>query len=376
MYTNLWANTPRDIMTFAEKDFPQGTPAFPFRTQILQYLKEYGKDVKNLVELNKEVITVEKQGRWCLTIRDSREKSRVAVEQFDAVAVAAGMAAIDCLIVGHYDIPLIPNISGIETFPKGKISHAKYFRHPSSYRDKNILLVGNGPSGADLSNQILQYAHLVRRSVRSEANSLAVTNPKVRDVAALKHFTKDSIELVDGTKLEDIDNVIFCTGYLYSLSMFPKEAGFITSDGSYVHKLYQQTFYVEDPSLVFMGLPKQVIPFPTFQNQAIVVAKVWAQKLSLPSREVMRQDEFARLEKKGFEPTKYHSFKFPEDVELAENWRLWAEQDKSEGWEKSMKPWHWTEERIAYRKRTPEIKGAFLKEIEKAKWDHLQFQRP
>ena len=281
-----------------------------------------------------------------------------------------------CLILGHYEIPLIPAVDGIETFPNEKISHAKYVRHPSLYRDKNILLVGNGPSGADLANQLLHYAHSVRRSVRSAPNELAVTNPKVRDIAPLKQFTRDSVELIDGTKLEDIDTVIFCTGYLYSLPMFPKEAGFITSDGSYVHQLYQHTFYVEDPSLVFIGLPKQVIPFPTFQNQAIVVAKAWAQKLSLPSMEVMRQDEFARLEKKGFVATKYHSFKFPEDVELAEGWRLWAEQDKSTGWERSMKPWQWTDERVEYRKRTPEIKEAFLKEIEEGKWDHLQFQRP
>lgn len=99
MYSNLWANTPRDIMTFTEKDFPRGTTVFPFRTQILQYLKEYSKDVKDLVELNKEVVKIEKQGKWRLTLRDSRESSRVTVEEFDAVAVATGMPAINCLIV-------------------------------------------------------------------------------------------------------------------------------------------------------------------------------------------------------------------------------------------------------------------------------------
>src|SRR5579871_125190 len=273
------------------------------------------------------------------------------------------------LSVGHYDIPLIPAITGIERFPSTRITHAKYFRHPSAYKDKNVLLVGNGPSGADLANQLLHYARTVRRSVRSEPNALAVTNPKVRDILPIKQFREDGIELVDGTILGDVDHVIFCTGYLYSLPMFPKEAGFITPDGSYVHHLYQQTFYAEDPTLSFMGLPKQVIPFPTFQNQAIVVSKVWAQKLSLPSREVMRKEEFQRLEQKGFDGAKYHSFKFPEDVELAESWRKWIEQDRSPGWEASMKPWEWTEERIAFRKRAPEIKATFLKELEEGRWD-------
>jgi len=158
--------------------------------------------------------------------------------------------------------------------------------------------------------------------------------------------------------------------------MFPPEAGFITSDGSYVHHLYRQTFYADDPTLVIMGLPKQVIPFPTFQNQAIIVAKVWAGKLTLPSRQVMEKDEFARLEKKGFEGPKYHSFKYPEDVELAEEWRLWAGEDKSEGWEKRMKPWQWTVDKVKVRNGAPEMKSKFLKEIEDGKWDLFQFQRP
>jgi cation diffusion facilitator CzcD-associated flavoprotein CzcO len=267
---------------------------------------------------------------------------------------------------------MIPSVSGITDFPKEKITHAKYFRHASVYKDKNVLLVGNGPSGADLANQLLHYAKSVCRSVRSEPNALAVTNSHVKDLAPLKRFTASTVELVDGTILTDIDLVIFCTGYLYSLPMFPKEAGFITQDGSYVHHLYEHTFYAEDPTLVFMGLPKQVIPFPTFQIQSILVAKIWAQKLPIPSREIMREEEFTRLEQKGFEAVKYHSFKFPEDVELGERWRKWIEEDRSEGWERSMKPWRWTAERIEFRKRAPGVKAAFLKEIEEGKWDHLE----
>jgi cation diffusion facilitator CzcD-associated flavoprotein CzcO len=91
MYTNLWANTPRDIMTFADKDFPEGTAVFPFRTQILEYLKEYGRDIKPLVRFNTEVIKVEKHGKWNLTLRDLLHPSKnVYVEHFDAVAVASG----------------------------------------------------------------------------------------------------------------------------------------------------------------------------------------------------------------------------------------------------------------------------------------------
>ena len=263
-------------------------------------------------------------------------------------------------------------MAGLDTFPTNKITHAKYFRHPSKYKGKNVLLIGNGPSGADLANQLLRYANTVVRSVRSDPNPFAVVNPLVTDIAPIKQFTHRTIELVDGTSLDNIDFVIFCTGYLYSLSMFPKEAGFITPDGHYVHHLYDQTFYAEDPTLVFLGLQTQVIPFPTFQNQAIAAAKVWAQKLSLPPVEIMRKEEEEILERKGFETGKYHRCKPTEDVEMAERWRRWIEEDKSAGWENSMKPWTWTADRLAYRKAAPELKGLFLREIEAGNWDHLQ----
>jgi len=93
MYTNLWANTPRDIMTFAEKDFPEGTTVFPFRTQILEYLKDYGQSVRHLIEFDSEVLKVEKLQelqKWAVTTRDTRDPSRISTQQFDAVAIASG----------------------------------------------------------------------------------------------------------------------------------------------------------------------------------------------------------------------------------------------------------------------------------------------
>jgi cation diffusion facilitator CzcD-associated flavoprotein CzcO len=92
MYTNLWANTQRDCMTFSDQQFPAGTTDFPFRTQILDYLRNYGKAVRHLVDFNKEVIRVEKHGKWSLTVRNLEDpKKETHIVQFDAVAVASGM---------------------------------------------------------------------------------------------------------------------------------------------------------------------------------------------------------------------------------------------------------------------------------------------
>ena len=97
MYTNLWANTPRDIMTFAEKDFPEGITVFPFRTRILEYLKDYGESVRHLIEFDSDVLKVEQlqePQKWAVTTRDTRDTSRIATQRFDAVAIASGSMEI------------------------------------------------------------------------------------------------------------------------------------------------------------------------------------------------------------------------------------------------------------------------------------------
>jgi len=178
---------------------------------------------------------------------------------------------------------------------------------------------------------------------------------------------------MDDTILTEIDEVIFCTGYLYSVPECPPEMGLTRPDGLYVQHLYDQTFYAEDPSLVILGLQKQVIPFGTFQNQAIATVKVWAGKLQLPSIEIMRKDELLRLEKVNYMMKKYHSFDCSEGIAMTERWRRWIEEDKSRGWENSMRPWEWTQERIDIRASTQQRKRLFYKELDEGKWDHLQF---
>jgi cation diffusion facilitator CzcD-associated flavoprotein CzcO len=362
-------------MAFEGREFPAGTPDFPFRSQVLEYLNGYAQSVRHLIVFNKKVERVEKQnGKWVLRIRDMREiDGEVAVESFDAVAVASGISFLLKFVdSGHYDVPYIPFYPGIDQFPAPKLTHSKYFRHASDFEGKRVLLIGNGSSGTDLGNQLVTNASAVFRSIRSKAPTVQYTDPRVRDVAPVKKFDGTAVELVDGTIFEKIDATIFCTGYLYSFPMFSKKQGFISEDGSYVHHLFQQTFYAEDPSLVFLGMPRQILPFPTFQNQAILVAKVWSGKLSLPTITKMRDDELERLEKKAFDGSKYHSYPFPEDVELAEGWRCWIEQDKSDGWEKAMKPWRWTEERIKLRSNIKELKERFTEERRAGKWDYLE----
>jgi thioredoxin reductase len=356
-------------MTYADKRFPEDVPVFPHRSHVLNYLRDYGSDIRHLVSFNHEVVRVEKNaGRWVIKFKDYSSKD-VVEESFDAVAVASG----------HYDLPLIPAIRDLHLFPSNKVTHSKYYRRPSDYCGKAVLLIGNSASGIDIGNQLAPYAATVFRSIRSEMRRYFWSHPRITDVPTIDRFTSKSIILTNGRlailkyythgRELDVDAVIFCTGYLYTFPFLGREYGFIREHENYIHNLYDQTFYVDDPSLVFLGMPRQIMPFPTFQNQAILVTKVWAKKFTLPDTETLRRYEPDRLQKLNYDHDKYHSFPHPEDIELGERWRQWIEADKSDGWELCMKPWEWTAERVKYKESSRELRSIFQADLYTGKLD-------
>lgn len=80
-------------MTYSDQTFPEGTPAFPFRTQVHEYLRTYADEIWRLIRFRTEIVCVEKRrGKWVLHITDLNDPQRkVSTQEFDAVAVATGI---------------------------------------------------------------------------------------------------------------------------------------------------------------------------------------------------------------------------------------------------------------------------------------------
>lgn len=74
----------------------------------------------------------------------------------------------------------------------------------------------------------------------------------------------------------------------------------LVTDGSQVHNLYLDIFYIPDSTLAFVGLPYQIPTFKTFEFQSIAVAAVLAGKARLPPTETMRAQYRSQIEAKGF----------------------------------------------------------------------------
>ena len=110
-------------------------PDTPFRhwEVVRNYIKGLveRRGYEDMVSYNTTVELAEKVGaEWKLTLRcDGKDSDYWWVEWFDAVVVASG----------HYSVPYIPDIKGLEDFQKvrpGSVLHSKQFRGKEQFKGK------------------------------------------------------------------------------------------------------------------------------------------------------------------------------------------------------------------------------------------------
>lgn len=144
VYPYLETNVQALAMEFSQEPFPTEKSArsieahgsdTPFRhwTHVRKYIADLleRNGYTDLVEYNTTVENVEKVGaEWKVTLRrEGAHSDYWWVEWFDAVVVASG----------HYWVPYIPAIEGLEELEKGRpgsIIHTKHFRGRDLYKGK------------------------------------------------------------------------------------------------------------------------------------------------------------------------------------------------------------------------------------------------
>lgn len=103
-----------------------------------------------------------------------------------------------------------------------------------------------------------------------------------------------TVQLKDGTIIEDLDAIIFCTGYHFSVPFIPKEFDPYPVDGE-PPQLYQNIYPLHpDPgvrnSLAFVGQGATAFPgFAMFESVTMATAQIWKGKSNLPPLSEMQQ---------------------------------------------------------------------------------------
>ncbi|KAH3661476.1 hypothetical protein OGAPHI_006323 [Ogataea philodendri] len=374
VYDDLQTNTPYPLMELNGHSFPEGTPLFPHRTVVLDYISKYGEDLKSYYRFETRVVDVQKGSKsWIVRSRKVCAETEGGVkestefpdtiEEFDAVLVA----------IGVYDLPFIPALSGLNEWNKLKpntIVHSKTYRHPRNiaHIDGNILVIGNSASGIDICYQYARFTGKnIYKSARSPSKVPGGTSELVIDLPDIDFLDpeSESVVFVDGSRLENVKLIIFATGYLRSLPFFKlinaTNKPLITS-GARIHGLYKHCWSYEYPGLAFIAISRYVLPFHAAEIQGSWLAKILRQKLSLPSYEQMQEEEKQLLRLRGDTPA-FHDLTFPDDVEYTG--ALLRDIKSCIGYENGLVPKEWTERELSLRKNTKLLKKVCLDHFEK-----------
>ena len=144
------------------------------------------------------------------------------------------------------------------------------------------------------------------------------------------------ILLKDGTVLNNIHSIIVATGYhcsypflkSYHRDSVPVDQAddiALVTDGTQMHNLHKDIFYIPDPTLAFIGVPYYTATFTLFEFQAMALAAVFAGRAKLPSFEDMRREYRNRLSNKGY-GRNFHSLR-DQEVEYVNTLLDWVNKD-------------------------------------------------
>ncbi|AJU22772.1 Fmo1p [Saccharomyces cerevisiae YJM1242] len=286
MYDHLETNISKKLMQFSGFPFEENVPLYPSRRNIWEYLKAYYKTFI----ANKDAISIhfstevtylkKKNSQWEIT---SKDELRTTKSDFDFVIVASG----------HYSVPKLPtNIAGLDLWFDNKGAfHSKDFKNCEFAREKVVIVVGNGSSGQDIANQLTTVAKKVYNSIKEPAsNQLKAKLIETVQTIDSADWKNRSVTLSDGRVLQNIDYIIFATGYYYSFPFIKPSVRLevlgegVTGDkhsSVNLHNLWEHMIYVKDPTLSFILTPQLVIPFPLSELQAAIMVEVFCKSLPI-----------------------------------------------------------------------------------------------
>ncbi|KKA03626.1 hypothetical protein D499_0A00930 [Hanseniaspora uvarum DSM 2768] len=366
VYKNLDTNVPKYLMEYNNFPFPDNTPLFPKRDTVLEYLKSFAQGYEEYVSFNTEVLDIvydkdTKKYRAKILEYPFLDKGKATWDpvEYDSVVVASG----------NYDAPYIPHKEGLKEWfehHENTIIHSKNYDSHEQFQnvEGNIVVVGNSASGSDIAFQLAtKTGKKIYQTARSESKLPAPKSDKivfVKDIEKLDYINK-SVTFTDGFVLENVDKIIFCTGFLKSFPFLNKETikPFVDYDnGKNVKVLYNHIIPVELPTLAFIGLPRFVLPTRLSETQSAWLSRVWNNRIDLPSKDIQETYHEWFVEQNN-DDASLHDLVFPADIQYSQ--RLNREIRQAKKANKGYFGLEWNGNNIKIRSSIKPLKESYVK---------------
>jgi cation diffusion facilitator CzcD-associated flavoprotein CzcO len=153
-YDRLHLHTVNEKSALPHLPFPEDFPTFVSRQDLLDYCENYTKHFNIQPVFNQHIQNIKKtdNGLWQVSTADNKFV-------YQNVIVATGINRV----------PFEPRWDGIEGFI-GNIIHSRSYKNTDAYKDKKVLVVGMGNTGAEIALDLANDDIEVYLSVRGPVN--------------------------------------------------------------------------------------------------------------------------------------------------------------------------------------------------------------
>lgn len=363
-YRSLHINSARKLMSYKAYPMPEDYPDYPSHWQVAKYFDDYAErfGLEERITFNTEVVAAEpREGGWEVTVEDAEGKRRT--ETYRAVLVANGhhwkprwpeppFPGADAyegeqMHVHHYREPDVLEGKRVLVLGIGN-SAVDVAVESSRIAEKTFLAMRRGAyvlpkflGGKPIDESAPPISTYLPMSVRrifmnrllkmtvgemtdyglpKPDHKLLEAHPTVSsellprighgDIAVkpnIERFAGGRIVRFDDGSEEEIDLVVYCTGYKIEFP-FLSERVFAARDNRM--PLYKRAISVENPGLYFIGFIQPLGPImPLAEAQCEWIADLLTDASTLPPAEEMRKEisAYERWMDKRFVSSKRHT---------------------------------------------------------------------
>ncbi|KAF8387931.1 hypothetical protein HHK36_026593 [Tetracentron sinense] len=163
-YDRLHLHLAKQICELPHLSFPAAFPKYVPRLQFIQYIDDYVSHFQVSPKYNRSVQSAtydEFTKNWCVKAKNSSSNE---IEEYTTrfLVVASGETSD----------AFIPEVEGLDTF-KGEVLHSTQYKSGEKYRNKNVLVVGCGNSGMEITLDLSNFGAKTSIVVRSPLHILS-----------------------------------------------------------------------------------------------------------------------------------------------------------------------------------------------------------